>query len=72
MKYTRTVKAWDKAHGNRDHALIVNTFDKYAKKVGLDRFESRLDVACLEIAEKLGYVFSREDDQLIFTQRGIE
>ena len=72
MKLTLTVKSWDKAHGLRDRAIITNTFNKYVEKIGLEQFEARLDVACLEIAEKLGYVFTREDDQLIFTQRGIE
>lgn len=66
-----TVKALHAAHGNRDHAIIIKTFDKYVKMYGLDRFEAKIDCACLEIAEKLGYIYERENDELIFIQRGL-
>lgn len=67
-----TVKAWDNGHKSNDYQTIVNTFDKIVKVKGLDYFESRLDILCLEIADKLGYVFEREGEELIFLQRGLE
>lgn len=66
------VKAWDPRQANADRELITNTFDHYIKERGLDAFENRLDAACLEIAQKLGYVFERENNDLIFVQRGLQ
>ena len=71
-KYILTVKRYESKETALDYAKIVKTLDHYVKKVGLDRFEARLDVVCLEIAEKLGYVFERENDELIFIQRGLQ
>lgn len=70
--YQLVIKSYDARQASNDRQLITNTFDHYVKTKGLDAFESRLDVACLEIAEKLGYVFEREGDELLFIQRGVQ
>lgn len=65
------IKSWTQADSSMVRETIVKGFDLYVKKYGLDNFESRLDVLCLDFASQLGYVFEREDDDLIFIQRGI-
>lgn len=46
--------------------LTFKTLDKQNNQ----DLESRLDVLCLEMAEKLGYFFKRVNDDLIFIQKG--
>lgn len=72
MTYNLILKTWDSRDAARDRELITKTFRHYVRTQGLDRFEARLDVACLEIAETLGYVFEREGDDLLFIQRGLQ
>lgn len=73
MTYNLIIKSWTEADSSIVRSKIVKTFDHYIKTQGLDRFESRLDAACLEIGEQLGYEFSRDTDssELIFIQRGL-
>ena len=46
---------------------ITSRLNKELKRVGLDYFESRLDVICLDIAKEIKYVYERNDNEIKFT-----